>query len=199
MPEVAGNLDLITALTGRMASIIEHLRAFARRDPQASEHVALQPAIEDALALLAGRIHELGVHVVRDIPDATLWVEAGETRLRQVLGNLLANALDALAEQGEPRTLELSTQQTDDWTALRIVDNGPGFGPEALLQAREPFFTTKTSARGLGLGLAICDAVIKSLGGRLEFANRPEGGACVELYLKSIMSEVNLEAREDFA
>jgi two-component system C4-dicarboxylate transport sensor histidine kinase DctB len=199
LPEVAGNLDLITALTGRMASIIEHLRAFARRDPQASEHVALQPAIEDALALLAGRIHELGVHVVRDIPDATLWVEAGETRLRQVLGNLLANALDALAEQGEPRTLELSTQQTDDWTALRIVDNGPGFGPEALLQAREPFFTTKTSARGLGLGLAICDAVIKSLGGRLEFANRPEGGACVELYLKSIMSEVNLEAREDFA
>ncbi len=198
LPEVAGNLDLITTLTGRMASIIEHLRAFARRDPQASEHVALQPAIEDALALLAARARELGVEVVRDIPDATLWVEAGETRLRQVLGNLLANALDALAEQGGPRRLELSTGQTEDWTCLTIADNGPGFGAEALLQAREPFFTTKTSARGLGLGLAICDAVVKSLGGRLEFANRPQGGARVELYLKTIVAGVNLETREDF-
>lgn len=198
LPEVAGNLELITTLTGRMASIIEHLRAFARRDPQASEHVALQPAIEDALALLAARAHELGVEVVRDIPDATLWVEAGETRLRQVLGNLLANALDALAEQARPRRLELSTRQTDEWTCLTIADNGPGFGVEALLQAREPFFTTKTSARGLGLGLAICDAVVKSLGGRLEFANRPGGGARVELYLRTIVAGVNLETREDF-
>lgn len=197
LPEVAGNLVLITTLTERMASIIEHLRAFARRDPQASEHVALQPAIEDALALLASRSHGLQLDIVRDIPDATLWVEAGETRLRQVLGNLLSNALDALGERQAPRTLSLSTRFVDGWVCLQIRDNGPGFSREALQQAREPFFTTKTSARGLGLGLAICDAVVKSLGGRLEFANNPDGGACVELYLKPIVSSVNLEARED--
>lgn len=198
LEEVAGNLDLITTLTGRMASIIEHLRAFARRDPQASEHVALQPAIEDALALLAGRAHALAVDITRDIPDATLWVEAGETRLRQVLGNLLANALDALEGQRGPRTIGLAIRDSGGWVCLSICDNGPGFSAEALQQAREPFFTTKTSARGLGLGLAICDAVVKSLGGRLEFANRPDGGACVELYLKPIVAGVNLEAREDF-
>lgn len=196
-PEAGNNLELITALTDRMASIIKHLRAFARRDPQASEHVALQPAIEDALALLANRGHELGVDISRDIPDATLWVEAGETRLRQVLGNLLANALDALAEQAQPRRLELITRQHDGWVCLLIRDNGQGFSEDALLQAREPFFTTKTSARGLGLGLAICDSVIRSLGGRLEFANCAQGGACVELYLKPIDSSVNLQARED--
>ena len=197
LEEVANNLELITGLTGRMASIIGHLRAFARRDPQASEHVALQPAIEDALALLAERHRALQVEIVRDIPDATLWVEAGETRLRQVLGNLLANALDALAEKPLPRRLELSTRSVDDRICLQIRDNGPGFGEEALRQAREPFFTTKTSARGLGLGLAICDAVIRSLGGRLEFANHPDGGACVEVHLKPILSGMNLEARED--
>lgn len=197
LQEVGNNLQLITVLTERMASIIEHLRAFARRDPQASEHVALQPAIEDALALLASRRNELEVEITRDIPDATLWVEAGETRLRQVLGNLLANALDALAERPQPRRLQLVTRQDDDRVCLLIRDNGPGFSEDALLQAREPFFTTKTSARGLGLGLAICDAVIRSLGGRLEFANCADGGACVELYLKPIESNVNLQARED--
>jgi two-component system C4-dicarboxylate transport sensor histidine kinase DctB len=82
-----------------MASIIAHLRAFARRDRHAPESVALQPALDDALALLAKRRRAMEVELIRDLPEATLWVQAGETRLRQVLGNLLANALDALTEK----------------------------------------------------------------------------------------------------
>lgn len=195
--EVASNLNLVAVLTERMASIIEHLRAFARRNPQASEHVALQPALEDALALVASRRNTLQVEIFRDVPEATLWVEAGETRLRQVLSNLLTNALDALAEKRSPRCIWLQTSLSQGWLCLTIKDNGTGFTEEALAQAREPFFTTKTSARGLGLGLAICDAIVKALGGRLEFANNPEGGACVRLYLKQIPSAVNLATQED--
>ena len=195
--EVASNLDLVAVLTERMASIIEHLRAFARRNPQASEHVALQPALEDALALVASRRNALQVEIFRDVPEATLWVEAGETRLRQVLSNLLANALDALAEKRSQRCIWLQTSLSQGWLCLTIKDNGTGFTEEALAQAREPFFTTKTSARGLGLGLAICDAIVKALGGRLEFANNLEGGACVRLYLKQIPSAMNLDAQED--
>ncbi|MCK9236927.1 MAG: ATP-binding protein, partial [Thiopseudomonas sp.] len=195
--EVASNLDLVAVLTERMASIIEHLRAFARRNPQASEHVALQPALEDALALVASRRNALQVEIFRDVPEATLWVEAGETRLRQVLSNLLANALDALAEKRSQRCIWLQTSLSQGWLCLTIKDNGTGFTDEALAQAREPFFTTKTSARGLGLGLAICDAIVKALGGRLEFANNLEGGACVRLYLKQIPSAMNLDAQED--
>lgn len=97
--DARGNLKLINELTGRMASIIAHLRAFARRDRHAPESVALQPALDDALALLAKRRRSMEVELIRDLPAATLWVEAGETRLRQVLGNLLANALDALTEK----------------------------------------------------------------------------------------------------
>ena len=92
--DARGNLKLISQLTERMASIIAHLRAFARRDRHAPESVALQPAIDDALALLAKRRRAMDVELIRDLPDATLWVQAGETRLRQVLSNLLANALD---------------------------------------------------------------------------------------------------------
>ena len=197
LPEVAGNLELMGQLTGRMASIISHLRAFARRDPKASEHVALQPALEDALALHAKQLQRLQVEVRRDVPEATLWVEAGETRLRQVLGNLLSNALDALAGQPSPRTLWLHTRLEDGWLCLNITDNGPGFSAEALAQAREPFFTTKTTTSGLGLGLAICEAIVKSFGGRLEFANRAEGGAMVSLYLKPIAAAAQPGPHED--
>lgn len=195
--EVRSNLDLVAQLTERMASIIMHLRAFARRDRLASEHVALQPAIDDALALTANRQRSLQVEIIRDVPDATLWVEAGETRLRQVLSNLISNALDALSEKGLPRRMWLNTRVEEGWVVLILRDNGPGFSDEALQQASEPFYTTKTSARGLGLGLAICETLIKALKGRLLFANHPDGGAEVTLYLREIPSLVNLRSSED--
>jgi two-component system C4-dicarboxylate transport sensor histidine kinase DctB len=183
--EARDNLRLISELTARMASIIAHLRAFARRDQHAPERVALQPALDDALALLAKRRQAMGVELIRDLPEATLWVQAGETRLRQILANLLANALDALAERPQPRRIWLRAEQQGDGVLLSLRDNGPGFSAEALQRAREPFFTTKTSAQGLGLGLAICDTLTRALGGELRMSNHPEGGAQLDLFLRS--------------
>jgi two-component system C4-dicarboxylate transport sensor histidine kinase DctB len=197
--DARGNLKLIGELTGRMASIIAHLRAFARRDRHAPESVALQPALDDALALLAKRRRAMEVELIRDLPDATLWVQAGETRLRQVLGNLLANALDALTEKGPPRRIWISAEQTAVGVNLFIRDNGPGFTQEALAHAREPFFTTKTRTQGLGLGLAICDTLMRALGGELLFANHPTGGALLTLRLRDGASGVNLQPPEDLS
>ncbi|WP_312519666.1 sensor histidine kinase [Stutzerimonas nitrititolerans] len=183
--EARDNLKLISELTARMASIIAHLRAFARRDRHAPERVALQPALDDALALLAKRRQALGVELIRDLPEATLWVQAGETRLRQILSNLLANALDALKERPPERRIWLRAERNEGGVLLTLRDNGPGFSTEALQRAREPFFTTKTSTQGLGLGLAICDTLARALDGELTLANHPEGGAQLCLYLRS--------------
>ncbi len=195
--DARGNLKLISELTARMASIIAHLRAFARRDRHAPESVALQPALDDALALLAKRRRSMEVELIRDLPAATLWVEAGETRLRQVLGNLLANALDALTEKGPPRKLWLSAQATETGVNLYIRDNGPGFCMEALGRAGEPFYTTKTRTQGLGLGLAICDTLMRAFGGELSFANHKEGGALITLKLRAGAPGVSLQPSED--
>lgn len=196
--DARANLKLISQLTERMASIIAHLRAFARRDRHAPESVALQPAIDDALALLAKRRQAMQVELIRDLPDATLWVQAGETRLRQVLGNLLANALDALSEVPQPRRLWLSAERSDYGVDLHLRDNGPGFSQDALQRAREPFFTTKTSAQGLGLGLAICDTLMRALGGELLLANHPDGGAQLTLRLRSADQGIQTQSPEDF-
>ncbi|SFP65386.1 two-component system, NtrC family, C4-dicarboxylate transport sensor histidine kinase DctB [Geopseudomonas sagittaria] len=196
--EARGNLKLISELTARMASIISHLKAFARRDRKAPESVALQPALDDALALLASQRRALQVELLRDLPDATLWVQAGETRLRQVLGNLLSNAFDALGDKAPPRRLWLSAQTlADGRVSLSLRDNGPGFTAEALARAREPFFTTKTTARGLGLGLAICDTLTRALGGELLLANHPAGGALVTLNLLPADTGIGTQSPED--
>lgn len=195
--DVRANLGLIRELTERMASIIAHLRAFARRDRHAPERVALQPALDDALSLLAKRRRAMDVELIRDVPDATLWVQAGETRLRQVLGNLLANALDAMVEKAPPRRLWISVRSEGELLELHLRDNGPGFSAESLARAREPFFTTKTSAQGLGLGLAICESLMRALGGELLLGNHPEGGALITLRLRLASPGVNLQPPED--
>ncbi|EMM9104501.1 two-component system sensor histidine kinase DctB [Pseudomonas aeruginosa] len=181
--DARGNLEQISDLTTRMASIIAHLKAYARGARRAPENVQLQPAIEEALSMLASRRRAMNVELLRDVPDAPLWVQAGETRLRQILGNLLTNALDALAEKAPPRRLWVIASQDQHGVILTLRDNGPGFSEDALAHAHEPFFTTKTTAKGLGLGLAICDNLLRALGGRLEMGNHLEGGAVVRLHL----------------
>ncbi len=181
--DARGNLEQISDLTTRMASIIAHLKAYARGARRAPENVQLQPAIEGALSMLASRRRAMNVELLRDVPDAPLWVQAGETRLRQILGNLLTNALDALAEKAPPRRLWVIASQDQHGVILTLRDNGPGFSEDALAHAHEPFFTTKTTAKGLGLGLAICDNLLRALGGRLEMGNHLEGGAVVRLHL----------------
>ncbi len=196
--EARDNLRLISELIARMASIIAHLRAFARRDQHAPERVALQPALDDALALLAKRRQAMGVELIRDLPEATLWVQAGETRLRQILANLLANALDALGERPQSRRIWLRAELEGDGVLLTLRDNGPGFSAEALQRAREPFFTTKTSAQGLGLGLAICDTLTRALGGELRMSNHAEGGAQLGLFLRSAEPGVAFPTEDHF-
>ncbi|MXP89074.1 sensor histidine kinase [Pseudomonas aeruginosa] len=181
--DARGNLEQISDLTTRMASIIAHLKAYARGARRAPENVQLQPAIEDALSMVASRRRAMNVELLRDVPDAPLWVQAGETRLRQILGNLLTNALDALAEKAPPRRLWVIASQDQHGVTLTLRDNGPGFSEDALAHTHEPFFTTKTTAKGLGLGLAICDNLLRALGGRLEMGNHLEGGAVVRLHL----------------
>lgn len=181
--DARGNLEQISDLTTRMASIIAHLKAYARGARRAPENVQLQPAIEDALSMVASRRRAMNVELLRDVPDAPLWVQAGETRLRQILSNLLTNALDALAEKAPPRRLWVIASQDQHGVTLTLRDNGPGFSEDALAHAHEPFFTTKTTAKGLGLGLAICDNLLRALGGRLEMGNHLEGGAVVRLHL----------------
>jgi two-component system C4-dicarboxylate transport sensor histidine kinase DctB len=143
--DARGNLKLISELTGRMASIIAHLRAFARRDRHAPESVALQPALDDALALLAKRRRAMEVELIRDLPEATLWVEAGETRLRQVLGNLLANALDALTEKGpaaqtlaECRNHRAGRQPVHSRQRPGVLHGSPGTRQRAVLYHQDP-------------------------------------------------------------
>lgn len=111
-------------------------------------------------------------------------IEADRGRVRQLLNNLLTNALEALDGTREPR-LEIFTkleQSADTAYAVVVVcDNGPGFQRELLSRVFDPYITSKP--KGTGLGLAIVKKIVEEHGGRIEADNRPEGGARVRVVL----------------
>ncbi len=100
-------------------------------------------------------------------------VTGNEHALRQVLGNLLKNAMEAAGPDG---TVQVRIEQaTEEEVCLCVEDSGPGLSEEMASRLFEPFFTTK--ARGTGLGLAVSRVILEAHGGRIEAANRAEGGA----------------------
>jgi nitrogen fixation/metabolism regulation signal transduction histidine kinase len=111
-------------------------------------------------------------------------IEADRGRLRQIIHNLLANAIEALEGVPEPeiRVETRLVERTDGRIAEIIVeDNGPGFRPDVIGQVFDPYVTTKP--KGTGLGLAIVKKIVEEHGGRIEADNARTGGARVRIEL----------------
>lgn len=173
--KAAENLTRIGDLAERMGRIIRNLRAFARQEVEGFANVDLCAVVAAALEMTEPRLRQEGVALTFTAPPAPVRVRGGEVRLQQVVLNILANALDAMAGL-EDRALTLRILPGDP---VRLIcrDSGPGIKePDRVF---DPFYTTKEvgQAEGMGLGLAISDRIIQSFGGRILAANPAGGGA----------------------
>jgi len=187
--QVVANLDLITDLAERMASITGHLKTFARKsEPGHREPVLIDRAVDRALFLLAGQIKAAGVHIEKDITPG-LWVTGHGVQLEQVILNLVRNALDALADTDRPR-IRIRAGASGRTVSIGVADNGPGIPTEQIDRIFDPFFTTKPVGKGLGLGLSISYGIVQDFGGEIHAANHPEGGAELVVELPRRRSEV---------
>ena len=196
MNDAVKNLEVIGDLVDRMGKITGQLKAFARKDPVQLRPVSLRRSLANALFLLNQRTGEQGVTIVEEWPDRDVWVYADSTRLEQVIVNLVANAMDAMAGEAEQR-MTIAITEVGDQVQIAVRDNGPGIPNHHLPRLFEPFFTTKESGKGLGLGLVISIGIARELGGDLTAANRPEGGAEFVLRLQQAPQELlDAERRE---
>jgi two-component system sensor histidine kinase AauS len=184
----SANLKTINELIDRMGRITASLRSFARRGDDKGR-ASLGKAVEAALQLLAGRLESQGVQVHAGFDD--IQVQIDQTRLEQILVNLIGNALDAMQDRPEPR-LWLEGQAQDGKYRLRVRDNGHGIDPETRKHLFEPFFTTKPGEQGLGLGLTLSASLAAAAGGHLD-VEQPDGGGSTFVLSLPLVSPLSAE------
>lgn len=118
------------------------------------------------------------ISIRTELSETPAWIQGDPDRIRQLLHNLIKNALEAQEEQAEG-TIVLSTEMQEATVVLKVQDTGPGFAPEIIARAFEPYVTTKPT--GNGLGLAVVYRITEDHQGRIRVYNDPTGGGCVEV------------------
>jgi PAS domain S-box-containing protein len=172
--QFAEDLRVLHRHAQRVARIAHGLLSFSRQSSGGRGPVDLNHLVEETLLLIERPMTKHGVTVTRRLAPALppLWGD-GNT-LQQVVLNLLTNARDAVAGEGEITVETSRTTGKEEAVRLLVRDTGPGIPPEALPRIFEPFFTTKSD--GTGLGLSISYGIVRDHHGTVDVQSRPGEG-----------------------
>lgn len=180
------SLQIVNQEAYRCKKIVEDLLDYAK--PKAAEMapVNVQAAIDKTLELVENHLYKQKIQVVKEVAGDLPRVHADSQQLAQVLVNLYLNAIDAMPNGGQ---LTVGADLKKDAGAAEIVisvaDTGLGIEPSALDKIFQPFYTAK-KRRGLGLGLPICERIVKNHGGEIKVQSQPGQGATFEIHLPSL-------------
>jgi len=169
---------IIMSEVDRLNRVVNEFLDYARPAPLKREPVILSGLLDSCLELLEPVIKQAGVIVKRAYPQGEHKVSADPNQLRQVLLNLILNAVQAMHAGGEV-TLDIRQEGGSTWVS--VCDSGPGIPPDKLRQVFEPFYSTKPG--GTGLGLSIAQRIVSEHGGRLEIACATGAGTIATVIL----------------
>ena len=176
LDDAKGNLARISRLVNRLGRLTSQLKAFAHKSNEPIGSASVHKAINETLALVAARLRDGSIEVSVQVEPGNLAVAGDETRLEQVLGNVLGNAIDAL-DGAEVRRIEIRATARGSICQIVVCNSGPCIDPEILPRLFEPFVTSKPPGKGLGLGLMISAHIVRGYGGSLRASNLDPSGA----------------------
>jgi CheY-like chemotaxis protein len=184
-PEVRRPLEIVQQATFDAADVVRRVLGFTALQPVASgASVDLNDVVREVVELARPRwrdeaqIRSVALDVALDL-GALPRVIGDAPALREVVMNLLFNAIDAMQQSG---TIRIATWPADEWVHCSVADTGVGMTDEVRKHAIEPFFTTK-GPRGTGLGLSVSHSVVQRHGGQLSLRANEGGGTVVTLRL----------------
>jgi PAS domain S-box-containing protein len=199
--ELRADVQQIENAAERASTLIRQLLAFSRRQ-------VLQPKIIDLNAIVLGLDKLLGRLMGEDIEMVTRCaanvgrVKADPAQIEQVIMNLVVNARDAMPKGGrltvETYNIDLDSTYARDhvsvkpgsYVMLAVTDTGIGMNPETVAHIFEPFYTTKESGQGTGLGLSTVYGIVKQSGGYIWVYSEPGKGTTFKVYLPRVAEPV---------
>jgi nitrogen fixation/metabolism regulation signal transduction histidine kinase len=176
--------DTIVQQVEAMKEMVNAFSEYARAPRFEMSSVDLNGLVREVADLYRAQEGRRRVKLTVSVDPALGSIVADQGRLRQLLHNLLTNAVEALEGKANGEVVlatRLAQRGTDEVAEITIEDNGPGFQRELIAQVFDPYVTTK--AKGTGLGLAIVRKIIEEHGGHIEAENRVEGGARIRIDL----------------
>jgi signal transduction histidine kinase len=171
---------------GRISEIVKALKSYSYLDQAPMQAVDVHEGLDNTLLILRHKLKS-GISVRREYAPDLPQIQAYGSELNQVWTNIIDNAADALAGQGE---IAIRTRQEGKWVIVEIEDNGPGIPPEIQSKIFDAFFTTKPPGHGTGMGLDISyNIVVHKHRGDIRVSSQP-GKTCFQVWLP-----VNFEAK----
>ena len=178
-----GVLKRIVSDTQDASKIIDSIRSMFKNEGQAKTMQDVNELIGEALTLVRAEVENQRVSICTELSDELPQVAANQVQLRQVMVNLIVNAIDAMsAVTNRERVLRIKTEEHKlDGVLITVEDTGIGIDPQNLDRIFETFFTTKS--QGMGMGLSICRSIIESHDGNLSVAPAQPHGSIFHVSL----------------
>jgi signal transduction histidine kinase len=170
----AEDLNKIIAASLQAREIVNKLRLFARQAPIQKVPVSIARILDEALSLVENRCANEGIALVRHVEEGLPDVPAAPVQLKQVVVNLVVNAMQAMPGGG---ILTVSTRFDHSSAVVEIEDNGVGMTEDVMDQIFNPFFTTKDVGEGTGLGLSVVHGIVSAHGGTIDVESEEGKGS----------------------
>ena len=196
--DIVKALDKVENSVERASRITHQLLGFVGKSESRVSKVDLADLAEEALQLIIHEAHNRDIQIIRQMepPPEMIWSDAYQ--IRQVLLNLLTNAMHAVNSKG---AITLAVEDVDSHQVITVSDTGPGIARENLAKIFEPFFSTKPPGQGTGLGLFVSRGIVEKLGGTIEVASRIGQGAHFRIRLPKHLNgtdELNTSCGENW-
>ncbi len=169
----------ISAGSKRISEIIEHMRSFwSNPAHKAPVLIDLNEALREALELITRQIKNHQITLDLNLNRHPMLISGDALQMQQIISNLVTNAIHALDESTQKdKLIRITTSQVDSEMVLEVYDNGPGLPEQAQDKLFDPFYSTRSPGKGMGLGLAIVSMFVDRFNGTIEAHNNEEGGA----------------------
>jgi signal transduction histidine kinase len=171
----------------RISAVVADIRTFARHDDNAVVPIDPRAVCAGALRIVSSDVRHRAT-VETEFADDTPYVMANDSRLGQVMINLIVNASQAMPAEraSDLNRIVIRTRRAGSGeVAIEVEDNGTGIAPDVVPRVFDPFFTTKPIGVGTGLGLSVCQGIVTALGGRIDLASTEGRGSKFTVTLAS--------------
>ncbi len=179
-------LDVVEAIkksTLRADKIIKDLLSFARQTPPVFEPLNIVSVVEETLALVEHQMNLNNIQVIRRFSPGLPDIKADSSQLKQVLINVILNAVDAMPKGGEiiVNLLHIDTEKDGQYLYIGITDTGSGIPEDEIRNIFDPFYTTKRETGGSGLGLPVSRGLVERHGGTMTVQSEVGKGTTVTI------------------